>query len=311
MKTRIFLSASRLAIMTLASVFVLGFTACSSDDDEPSVDELLSDKTTPVTFELKAGYYHLFDYAGNRYVGSDTIEEYHGRPADIYRTEVDLRQGKHHLIWFTGLDGFSFDNNINTRFIPDTKVIESDNGQNIMYAECDVNVTEYLLPAQKLTFQPVTAQIKIEIGDSSPLAEADLKGLPLWQGKTISIGKIVGIPSVISTGLYDNNYTKTDNTLEVPITAYSIYVKGETIGTMTTYNKVTEVSVKQPIRILCPKDGLNDIQLAAEVTGNDGNPVPTSDFPKISLRRGYTTVLRGLLFDTSGLYWEVTMEPYE
>ncbi len=101
------------------------------------------------------------------------------------QVEVDLRQGRHHLVWFTGLDGFSYSGKNNIRFNPETKTVESSEERNIKYAECDVNVVEYLLPTQKLEFTPLTAKIEIEIFDYLPQVEASLDGLPLWQGNTI------------------------------------------------------------------------------------------------------------------------------
>ena len=75
MKAKELFSTNGLAALVLACLAIHGVTACSSDEDEPSVEELLSDKTTPVTFELKAGYYHLFDFAGSHYVLLRNITE--------------------------------------------------------------------------------------------------------------------------------------------------------------------------------------------------------------------------------------------
>ena len=89
------LSARRLIKMTLACLMAVCLAACGGDD-EPTVDELLSDKTTPVTFELPQGDYYMFDYSGSRYVGSDTIHVDRS-----CKFEAELRQGKHHIIWIS------------------------------------------------------------------------------------------------------------------------------------------------------------------------------------------------------------------
>ena len=87
-----------MALLALTCIFTFALAACG-DDDEPSVDELLSEETTPIEFELTDfeyyDKYYLFDYAGNRYVGADTISR--------SKFTINLRQGKHHLIWMKGV----------------------------------------------------------------------------------------------------------------------------------------------------------------------------------------------------------------
>lgn len=48
----------------------IGFASCSGGEE--SIDDVLSKETTPITFELDAGWEHLlFDYTANdKFVGS-------------------------------------------------------------------------------------------------------------------------------------------------------------------------------------------------------------------------------------------------
>lgn len=294
MKAKQFFPTSHLTVLAFVCITTLCFSACGGDD-EPSLDDILSDKTTPVTFELNNGISYMFDYAGNRYIGSDTIEVYNGKyysdgrsfPNDI---EIELRQGQHQVIWFEGLERTSDC----TSFNPQTKAVSLGSSQksppNVQYAECNFNVSEYLLPKQKLDFTPVTARVLIMISDKPSTAAAT-------NSKGNVTAKIIGLPFVTSVELLGNDYTKSKKSTEINMEINPSYI-------LITGSYESE-------RILCPKHGLNDIQLAIEVMGKDGKPMATTTLPKISIRRGQVTGLYGPLFSGSTSDWQVETESYE
>lgn len=317
------------------SLYILLITnflfACSSDD---SIDDLLSQETTPVTFELDNGISYMFDYAGNHYVGSDTVEIYNGKyysdgksfPNDV---EVNLRQGKHHILWFKGLSE-SYNQDSGISFNPETKIIEikGDNtipNSSLSYAECDVNVSEYLLPTQKLQFTPLTARVVIEISDNPPsVMSADRK--------YYAVGKITNYPLVTSVSLLGKNYTMYDGNIESEISlnqlistfnppssptelmicSYLDWVEtgftGE--GTIRAYGR-TGLRVQSPKNILCPANGIDNIQLGVDMVDKDGKHIATTPLPKISIKRGYTTYLYGPLFSGFTSDWIVKMQKNE
>lgn len=318
MKTKAFLSASQLTLMALATVFTLIFTSCSGEE---SIDELLSNKTTPVTFMMPSnGDYYLFDYAGSHYVGSDTIT------TKSQKAEVDLRQGKHHTLWFRGLEHFSrdyveggtgddyCDDGASIFFNPNDKTIEVAKrhiniATDVRCAECDVNVGEYLLPVQKLSFSSLTAKVRIIVYDNSPA---------LYRSGII--GVVRGYPFVTSVHLFGAGF-KTGNipselSYDVERASDDYYHYFEQIKDSPTENLIfseqgKSITIEESDYILCPEGGIDNIQLTTEVREFDGGMIVTTQLPTFSLHRGYTTVLRGLLFSGSTADWSVTMEPYE
>lgn len=302
MKARTFSFASRLAVLALA---VISFASCSKDkDEEPSIDEILSEETTPITFELPTGNVTLFDYAGNRFIESDTFK-IQSRNGDS-RT-LELRQGKHKLLWFVGLDVKKVNEQDDfadvVHYDPQSKSVYAtlpyvSTTLDLRYCQKEIEIFPYLMPTQKLTFQPLTASIKFNITDSSPLVNQGKKSYT-------AIGEIKGVPAVVSMGITTGEY-KRDEQLEKnfipPLGIYAIY------------NSVTgkqNIEAHEYLKPLCPFNGIDNIQLIPDVKDDNGRSIPTTTLPKISLRRGYTTVLTGPLFSGSTSDWTVTMEEWK
>lgn len=287
MKTKVFLFASSL---TLAACLPFLFSACTSDDEN------LSEETTPIDFEFNGySYYYgtaniLYDYAGNSLVGSDTI----------YKSSctLNLRQGKHKMIWINGLwptDNLTTDIEVRNRsgiyFDPQTKTItnnypDGNTRHVIVYCEKNLDVSPYLLPVQKIEYKHITCELRIAVTDNANWYN--------WLTSPTGLkGRIMGVPSVKSVSLDNNKYTLND-----------ILLPGDSIDRYNQY---------YPHRffMLCPSEGIDDIQPVAEVTDQDGKPVKVNQIPKFSLRRGYTTILRGPLLSGTTADWKVTMEPYK
>lgn len=335
MKKNIITLAIQYSFMALAVVLSMLTASCGSDggnDEGNTADEPLSEETTPVTFVIDNGLFYMFDYSGSRYIGSDTVEIWNGRTDLKNNVDMDLRQGKHHVLWMTGLSLYDWDRYSGDpsyiHFDPNTQIITATGKEplysyGVKYAEFDVNVKEYLLPKQEVTLKPLTAKIKVEITDFSKYIKSDFN-------QRYAIGVMKGYPYVSSVSLKGNNYTiadaSSDYSLELKddkagytvsesptealISSYTIL---EEIPFESSWLGVTDisVSVQDSHYILCPAQGLDNIQLTAEVQDKNGNPITTTVLPKISLRRGYTTVLRGPLFSGTTYEWMVTMEPYE
>lgn len=320
MNTQTKLSASRLIVMTLACLMAVCLAACGGDDNEPTVDEFLSDKTTPVTFELPQGDYYMFDYSGSRYVGSDTIHVDRS-----CKFEAELRQGKHHIIWISlGNEDKQFylqlnwvDNSMDGSPVFDTltrKILHAGNNRSLGYGMTDIEVSPYLLPIQKVEFEKITACLKIEATDKLPYepyfdGNYSFKALPGFRKELYYEAYFFGI------GMFTDFYLVT---LSTDNGSYIIDSESRDIivGTGAFYFNESpkcyyDYDAQSPIVMtLCPKDGLNDIQLVAEIKEQSGKAVPTTMLPKFSLRRGYTTRLSGPLFSGSTADWTVTMEPY-
>ena len=274
------LSASRLVTLALACVLTFSFAACSGDDDELSVDELLSEKTTPIDFEFDGfeylDRYFLFDYAGSRFVGSDTITR--------SKCTLELRQGKHHLIWMKGQYGSDVD------FIPESRTFSGHTTSiYAAYAEMDIEVTPYLMPVQKVKFQK---RIQME-GSSLEVMVTDIgKTLQTPSGIKVSREiKVTGFP-------FMNNVSLDGNSYDIEYETYAEWgffdIEENTVGTW--------------LYTLCPTNRIEDIQLKVEVKDINGNRIPTTALPKIYLQRGCTTLLRGPLFSGDTSDWTVTVE---
>lgn len=302
MKTKAICFASRLLTMAFAVCVSLSFAACG-DDDEPSVDEILSDKTTPVTFKLEKKKYFLFDYAGSHYVGSDTLNLTKSKTAD--KTEIELRQGQHHLLWFSGLLGNYYREDVGGIMLdPATQTVKSNANTYgrfiINYAECDVNVPEYLLPIQKLEWHMLNTDIVINITDHNLAADKVEKE----NGEYVSIGTIDGLPNVSSLSIHGDSYTLSDEPM--PIYLASHYYKGS-----GKYNDVFSIDISYRYTILCPESGLHNVQLTPNILDTNGNRIVTTTMPSFSMRRDYVTVLTGPLFSGSTSDWTVEYEPFE
>lgn len=289
MKKRAPLFASYLTVLTLACVFTFSLIACSDDDDEPTIDELLSEETTPIDFEFEDFEYHdryfLFDYAGNNYVGSDTLT--------TSKCTLDLRQGKHHLIWMKGLYGRDVD------FIPQNRTFSGYTSNiNVTYTEMDIEVSPFLMPVKKVTLKK---KKQIEGNTSLAIMVTDIDKVDI--NDEIDINDINASKKIKVTGFpFMNNISLDGNSYEIEKEIYTYWVH-------FIISKEDLVGIS--LHTLCPTSRIEDIQLKVEVWDAKGKPIPTTTLPKISLECGYTTDLHGPLFSGSTADWTVTMEPFQ
>lgn len=284
--------------MTLACLMAVCLVACGGDDDgsieqpkEPSVDELLSEETTPITFRLESkGTHFLFDYAGSHLVGADTIEvEYAFQKSH----KIDLRQGKHRLLWMIGLSGTTIrgENHINKvediDYDPTSGMVVLKNDEASFYPEpkyCikDMEITPYLMPEQKVEYNYLCATLSISLESGILYA---------------SMVYAYNVPFVSAVDVVGSRY-------DVQYRQYNVGSgwNGEEWRTSFSYH------------LLCPEDGLNDIQLEYEVfvLDDDGNRVSfhKQQLPKISLHRGFMTEITGPLFGSKQEDFGVTTKPY-
>lgn len=323
MKTKAFFSVSRMALLALTCTFTFGIAACGGDDDEISVDEILSEETTPIDFVFSAKPYDweryiLFDYAGDRYVGTDTITK-------ASKCTLDLRQGKHHLLWVFGLENNDYLRqywkNTEDKFYagvhynPDDKSFtvydEYASVGNVKYCEKEIEITPYLMTEQKIEFTNyVSGSVQIVItdtpkGTAMPEWIEDARG---WDW--VKIGMVTGIPSIKTVYLNGNEYKSNKEVssalyLQVDIEHRWGYQRDE-----SARDAGLEIN-SQYYTTLCPLNGLDNIHLNIDVWDANGNPISTNTLPKLNIRRGYTTVLRGPLFSGNTSDWTVTMEKYE
>lgn len=321
MKQQFSKPASRLAVLALATLTVFTFAACGGNDDDannmpnpvnPSNSNALSEETTPIDFEFKdyirnSYSYCIFDYAGNTYVGNDTITK--------ANQTVKLRQGKHHLVFVKGLHP-STRLNYSERsgffsglhYDPVAMTVENcgeyiHNAQDIAYGEKDLEVTEYLMAPQQVRCDNyVVARLYIQITDQPKLSE-----LPDWNPSSSAdykvIGEFTGFPAVTSVSLKGSDYkTRSDDDFLIGIVE-ELYPDVNANGMPTDEIVVTIDDVET----LCPLEGLNDIQLTATIKDRNGRPIATTQLPKFSLRRGCTTALQGPMFSGSTSDWIVTV----
>ena len=278
----------------------LGFIACSGGEED--IDDVLSKETTPVTFELGKNWSHiLFDYTdGGTYVGSDTIH-YSKNAQEV----VELRQGKHQLLWIKGLYAAPYDENYrffstgvhflresNTFFahMRTTNEIGSEQIEYdylrypVFYWKKSLEVSPYLLPVQKPDYVAVTGTIAIYFTDEyEPVIKYNA---------TLS-----NIPIVSKVGMEDKRSE----------------LMGEGVCDFTLHYLDLDYTYRAPdinIVSLCPLNGLNNIQLVTSAKGNNDDPLSTTQPPMFSLKRGYTTKLIGPLFSGSTSDWKVEMIPY-
>lgn len=277
-----------LTLLALTFVFTLTFIACSDNEgDEPTIDELLSEETTPINFEFDdfeyLDRYFLFDYTGNNYVGSDTIT--------TSKCTLDLRQGKHHLIWMKGQYGGDVD------FIPQNRTFSGYTSNiNVSYTEMDIEVSPYLMPVKKVTLQEKT---QIEGKTNLTIMVTDIDKVDI--NDKIDINDINASKTIKVTGFpFMNNISLDGNSYEIEKEIYTYWVhfytgKEELVGIF--------------LHTLCPTNRIEDIQLKIEVQDAKGKSIPTTTLPRISLQRGYTTNLTGPLISGNTSDWTVTMEP--
>lgn len=268
----------RLVILVLTGFTITVFQGCSKD--ESGIDEILSDQTTPVTFEFEKGMHFMYDYAGAHFVKGDTINI-------LKKGEVkcNLRQGKHSIVW---LKDASYDGNklYEVHYDAQRKMIIRNNDYPILnhdveYAVNEVNVSEYMLPTQTIDYSSIMAKIEIVATDYD-----------VYQGIDGLSGIAKGFPNILSVCLTDGAYES-----------------GEPLGETKFFysSNIKMFYTNNIICILCPKDGLDNIQLSAEVKDANGQIIPTTQLPKCSIRRGYITTLAGPLFSGSTSDWEVNV----
>lgn len=282
MKTSCSQKTSYFAILSLAYIMALTTAACSGNDNEHISGVPLSEETTPIDFEFEnfehLDKYILFDYAGNRYVGSDTI----------FRSKctLNLRQGKHHLIWMKGVYGSD------VGFNPEARSFSGNNTSVVAsYAEMDIEVTPYLMPAKQVD---CSKQITIT-GGGVNVEITDMDGdfrIPSGAEASERI-RVSGFPLVDKISLDGSSY----ETLK-DVSTYLCFFdeRGESVG-FSLYT-------------LRPDNNVEKLQMKVEVKDVGGNHIPTTTLPAVSLQRGYITIMRGPLFSGSTADWTVTMEPY-
>lgn len=304
MRTKSFLSASRLAVMVLACVFTFGFTACGGDDDgdERSIDDLLSVDTTPVSFTPgEEGIFYLFDYTQ----GGQLVDN-HIFTVKWFKEEitVNLRRGKHRLLWVTGIhnedskgfDGMSWHG---IHYYPENDELhwyddEISSTHGIRYYEQDITVTDHIPTAQPIIFTRATSMVLISSTDSSPLVE-----LPNGDERK-EIGTLIVTPRIASMSLMGNGFTLLSDGF-----SYGVVYTGREIENAMPVGS-PYITAASPL-ILCPKNGLSDIEVKCTVSGKDGQTITTTPLPKISLRRGYVTYMEGPLFSGKTSDWNVTL----
>ncbi len=302
------------------------FTSCSKDDNDTSVDELLSEETTPIEFKFPYNIsswerYILFDYAGIHYIRSDSAR----RSEHI----INLRQGKHHLLWFHGLNAEQINPlysyleteekySRGVHYDPSTKTctVYEKNGKSnqVSYYEKDIEVYPYLLPVQQVEFKNyISCELTIEITDMADNLTPPEKSnyYPSQPFTTPEIGKIKGIPFVKTVSVTGSSYQLQQGGTEETIHTYlpDDYYIGDKI--IKEGYKIRIGSNFGGFSYLCPLNGIDNIQLTAEVFDKNGKPQTTTQLPKCSLRRGYTTLLRGPLFSGSTSDWTVTMNEWK
>jgi len=272
MKTKTFFPVRLLVSLVLTCTYTLAFIACSDNDgDELAIDELLSEETTPIEFELldyePYEEYVLFDYAGNRYVGSDTITR--------SKCTLDLRQGKHHLLWMKGQFGESIG------FNPEDKTFNMVNREcfNIPYHEMDLEVTPYLMPVKKIQCkdEKVISRCCLVINptDIDEMSNLDVKDI-----------KVTGLPRVKTISWDGGSYQLEDR-------YDGIYLIGG-LGELYT---------------VCPTKGFDGVEVRIYIWNTRDELIPTTQLPKFNLRQDYVTTLRGPLFSGNTSDWTVTMAP--
>lgn len=325
MKKNLIQFASRLSFLALALSASLSFNSCSKDDDEPSLDEVLSEETTPIDFDFEDYHWEyqtmLFDYAGNNYVGSDTITR-------RSQCTLNLRQGKHKLVWIYGLDDWGDEpdrtEKSGNHYDPVAKTVTTYDkygaDEAVSYCEKNLEVTPYLMPVQKVEHtNHLTCRVRFYVTDTHPNLPMPVIVQNDYSSRYEKVGKVTGFPHIKTVALFSNHYEMMDEEQEHPVWTCSVNTywrdnKNDKHDTFD-YDNVADDFVMTDISgyysMFCPLNGLDNIQLTAEVKGKNGVAIPTTKLPKFSIKRGYTTILRGPLYSGSTSDWTVEMIPYD
>ena len=303
------ISAIRMTTFMLMCMCAVCLTSCGGDDDL-SIDEILSQETTPIDFQL-AEYnnwydkYFLFDYAGSSYVGSDTVSS--------YKCTINLRQGKHRLLWMKGIDKepkYGKNYSYGLHYDPQEKTVTNYGGSRylVQYAEVELEVTPYLMPVQQIRpSNYIDGAIELKITDMSEELEQprdrsgdeDYDPVSQYRYTRPVVGTVSGFPNVSKVSLTGNDYTReaVDGSSDILLQyKYDQTDKREFYGGSYV--------------VLCPKSGIDNILLTVDMKDKNGKHIPTTALPRCSVQRGYATVLRGPLFSGSTSDWTVTMEPF-
>lgn len=316
MKAKNIYFASRLASLALFVCAIVGLSSCSKDDDEPSVDDVLSEETTPVTFRVDAYTAPIFfDYTeGWRYIGSDTVKNTSSKTSV---TTLNLHQGKHNIVaakdiyspspyWTESINslGLHFNPERKTFYLVSAKTTFLDNqgkdavynvtSNDAYYWHRQLEVSPYLLPEQQPEYQPVTARLFIIQTDQQQASDI------VKMGDDLRID-IPNVPVVEETSITGNDYKlrqEPHNLYGYIKTSSGTYIHGS----------------NGPYYTLCPRDGLQVGQLVMQVniTKQGGYKQQHSvALPKFTLRRGYVTILRGPFLTGSDADWSVEMLSYD
>ncbi len=308
MKKKAFSFASRMSVIVLACMFAVVLVSCESDtpeistdgtpEEEGSIDDVLSIGITPMSFSTEEkGTYYLFDYTpGGQFIGAYTFV------AKGYGAEfaVDLRRGRHKLLWIKGIYGWVNDEGIYSWYPYDPHGIHYDAGKKelvwnddevsytdgVVCCELNITVTDHRKPTMPLTFLPVTGCMHVLSTDLSQSVDLP-KGEEARKIGTINIGKRVKTMSLMGKG-----YTLAENGGSVPVF-------------VNKYRTVYSYS-----DMLCPLGGLDDVQASCDIKDEYGQTIPTTLLPKFSIRRGYTTHLEGPLFSGNTSDWKIEAHPH-
>lgn len=285
--------------MTLACFMVVCFTACGGDDNL-SADDTLSIDSTPVSFAPgEEGIFFLYDYTtAGKFVGA------HKFTTKWFKEEitVNLRRGRHKLLWVTGVNNstpMEYPESIDytrhgTFYYSDgDSIVWYDNnlpiGFGVRYCEQEINVTDHIMNSQPISFLRAESCVQIMSTDFSPL-------LDMADGDELfGVGSIVVSPFVKTMSLMGKDFKVINGG-----TPGNIFVKNIPESGHSCVTAVTRL-------LLCPKDGLQDVEVQCSIFDKGGNIIPTTTLPKISIKRGYTTHLEGPLFSGSTSDWKVLM----
>lgn len=293
------------AVVALACAAI--FVSCSGNDE---FEDMLSKGTTPVTFRVEPQTSSIFfDYTeGWHYIGSDTVRN--TKSVSIQQS-INLHQGRHNVVMVKGVNTDAVPSVTSIHFNPDKRTFylhsehdgvglyEGSGTPDLGVAMSDayywhqmLDVSPHILPEQQPEYTPVTATLQIIITDLNNRDIAPGQDI-LWSGsiKNIPVVEEVGIEN-------DKSYTFRKQ-------SHQFYVGLSRHGEFGIYPIITYQHIT-----LCPLEGLNTVNLPCVVTDEHGQIVPTTPIPVFSMRRGYTTILRGPLFSGTASDWMVEMKPY-
>lgn len=312
MKKKAFSFASRMSVIVLVCMFVAFIASCESDspeipidgtpEEEGSIDDVLSIDITPMSFstEEREAFY-LFDYTpGGQFVGMERVvpKWYNG---EEFVVDVDLRRGKHKLLWITGICNLESEGvdwwsgkKHGVHYDPEKKELvwyddEVSSSRELTYCELNIEVTDHKQPIKTLTFLPATSYLRV-VGTDLLSQPIDLPKGDSWE----EVGTL--------------NISKRIKTMSLTGKGYTLAEEG--ISGLFYACEGSYVIAGTPL-MLCPFGGLNDVQVTCNIKNKQGQIIPTTLLPNISLRRGCDTSLEGPLFSGRTSDWKVTIYPYE